>query len=367
MTLPVAGTSRRVEPDLSVEVAGIRLKNPVMTASGTFGYGREYSGCVDLNALGAVVVKGTSLHPWPGNPPPRVVETPAGMLNAIGLENPGVDCLIRDHLPWLRNFDVPVIINVAGKTVAEYAEVARRLDGEPGVAGLELNVSCPNVKEGGLAFGTDPLMIQEVTRAVRRVTRLPLIVKLSPNVTSITEMARAAEDAGADALSLINALLGMAIDIRKRRPVLGNVVGGLSGPAVKPVALRMVWQVAEATRLPIVGLGGIMTAEDALEFIMAGATAVAVGTASFVNPGATAEVVDGLRRFLIENGIRRVHDLMGAARPQPQETKEEKPHEVISARETDPRPGRAGARRSRRSGQETLPPGEVLQDWHGAP
>lgn len=301
-------------PDLSVEVAGIQMKNPVMTASGTFGYGREYSRSVDLSQLGAVVVKGTSLNPWPGNPPPRVAETPGGMLNAIGLENPGVDCFIRDHLPWLREFNVPVIVNVVGKTAEEYAEVARRLDSEPGVAGLELNISCPNVKEGGLAFGTDPGMAGEATRAVRGVTRLPLIVKLSPNVTSITDVARAVEEAGADALSLINTLLGMAIDVRTRRPVLENVVGGLSGPAVKPVALRMVWQVAEVTRLPIIGMGGIMTAEDALEFIMAGATAVAIGTATLVNPGATLDVIQGIRGFMEENGVRRVRDLVGAAK-----------------------------------------------------
>lgn len=303
----------QAQPDLSVTLAGIKMKNPVMTASGTFGSGREYAGLYDISALGAIVVKGLSTVPWPGNPGIRLAETTAGLLNSIGLQNPGVDHFLEADWPWLRGLGTPVIVNIVGKTVDEYVEVARRLDGS-GVAGIEVNISCPNIKEGGLAFGTEPGMAGRVTRAVRDATKLPVIVKLSPNVRDITEIARAVEASGADALSLINTLTGMAIDIRNRRPILGNVIGGLSGPAIKPVALRMVWQVAGAVGIPLIGIGGIMTWSDALEFIMAGATAVAVGTASFVNPLAPLQIIEGLGKYLQESGTKAVTDLIGAAR-----------------------------------------------------
>ncbi|MGB9802786.1 dihydroorotate dehydrogenase [Desulfofundulus sp.] len=302
-----------VKPNLAVDVAGIRMKNPVTTASGTFGFGSEYASFVDLNRLGAIVVKGTTLLPRQGNPPPRIVETPAGILNAIGLQNPGVDYFIEVAMPYLRHFDLPVIVNIAGDTVEDYAALAARLDGVPGVAGLEVNISCPNVKKGGLAFGADPDSASAVVRAVKGATRLPVLVKLSPNVTSIVKLAEAVVNAGADALSMINTLLGMAIDIRRRRPLLANVMGGLSGPAIRPVAVRAVWQVYQTLKVPIIGMGGIVTAGDALEFIMAGATAVAVGTANFVNPRATMDIIDGLERFLLEEGVPDIRELIGAA------------------------------------------------------
>ncbi len=302
-----------IKPNLAVDVAGIRMKNPVTTASGTFGFGSEYAPFVDLNRLGAIVVKGTTLLPRRGNPPPRIVETPAGILNAIGLQNPGVDHFIEVALPYLRQFDLPVIVNIAGDTVEDYAALAARLDGVPGVAGLEVNISCPNVKKGGLAFGADPDSAAAVVRAVKGATRLPVVVKLSPNVTSIVRLAEAVVEAGADALSMINTLLGMAIDIRRRRPALANVMGGLSGPAIRPVAVRAVWQVYQALKVPIVGMGGIVTAEDALEFIMAGATAVAVGTANFINPRATTDIIEGIERFLVEEGVSDIQELIGAA------------------------------------------------------
>ncbi|MCL4517064.1 MAG: dihydroorotate dehydrogenase [Firmicutes bacterium] len=301
---------------LEVMLAGIRLKNPVLVASGTFGYGREYAGWYDLNRLGGIMVKGTTLHPRQGNPSPRLVETPSGILNAVGLQNPGVDALIDGHLPFLRRFELAVIANIAGESVEEYAEVAAKLDREEGVSALEVNISCPNVRGGGLAFGTDPATAAEVIRAVKRHTRLPVIAKLSPNVTDIVAIARSVEEAGADAISLINTLVGMAIDIRARKPILGNIMGGLSGPAVRPVAVRMVWQVAQAVKVPVIGMGGIMTAEDALEFIMAGATAVAVGTANLVNPRAALEVIDGLGAFMNEQGIGDITELIGAALPE---------------------------------------------------
>lgn len=299
------------QPDLSVTVAGIRLKNPVLTASGTFGYGDEFAEFVDLNKLGGVIVKGISLKPIKGNPPPRIWETPAGMLNAIGLENPGVDVFLERKLPYLRKFDTPVIVNVFGYSLDEYVGVVERLDGVSGVAGLEVNISCPNVKAGGIVFGTNVKASHDLLSALRKVTSLPLIAKLSPNVTDITEFARAAKDAGCDGLSLINTLLGMAIDVRCRKPRLANCTGGLSGPAIRPVAVRMVWQAARAVDLPIIGMGGIVTAEDALEFILAGAAAVAVGTANFINPRATADVVDGLTALLREQGVDRIADLIG--------------------------------------------------------
>jgi dihydroorotate dehydrogenase (NAD+) catalytic subunit len=299
------------KPDLAVNFAGIKLKNPVLTASGTFGYGEEYAEFVDLNRLGGVIVKGVSLLPIKGNPPPRIWETPSGMLNAIGLENPGVDAFLRDKLPYLRRFDTAVIVNIFGYSMEEYVAVAERLDGVPGVAGLEVNISCPNVKAGGMAFGADVRASHTLLSAVRRATKLPVIAKLSPNVTDITGFAAAARDAGCDGLSLINTLLGMAIDVRCRRPRLANCTGGLSGPAIRPVAVRMVWQAARAVKLPIIGMGGIVTGEDALEFILAGASAVAVGTANFMNPRATLEVLSGIEAFLTEQGAARLVDLIG--------------------------------------------------------
>ncbi|GBG57225.1 dihydroorotate dehydrogenase [Sporomusaceae bacterium FL31] len=295
---------------LSVDLAGIKMKTPVMTASGTFGFGMEYSDFVDINKIGAVVVKGTTLTPRSGNSGVRIAETPAGMLNSIGLENPGVDEFLNHTLPALADYDVPVIVNIAGNTVEEYGELAKRLEVK-GVAGLELNISCPNVKQGGIAFGTNCDSAASVVKMVKSSTSLPVIVKLSPNVTDIVEMAKAVEAAGADAIALINTLLGMAINIHTWQPVLGNVVGGLSGPAVKPVAVRMVWQVANAVKVPIVGMGGIMTAEDAVEFILAGASAVAVGTANFVNPHAAMEIADGIKDYLAKKGLSHVSQLVG--------------------------------------------------------
>lgn len=302
------------EPKLAVNLAGIKMKNPVMTASGTCGYGREYRDFYDVNELGAIVVKGLTREPRPGNPVPRIAETPAGILNAIGLQNPGLDVFLREEIPYLRELSLPVIVNIAGNEVEDYRALAAALDGTGGIAALEVNISCPNVKKGGMAFGTDPDAAHAVVRAIRQETGLPVIVKLSPNVTDITAIARGVEAAGADAVSLINTLVGMAVDIRTRRPVIANIVGGLSGPAVKPVALRMVWEVARAVRLPIIGIGGISTAEDAIEFLLAGATAVAVGTASFVNPRAPVEIIAGISQYLAANGIADVNELIGGLR-----------------------------------------------------
>ncbi|MDO8446646.1 MAG: dihydroorotate dehydrogenase [Deltaproteobacteria bacterium] len=297
-------------PLTTVTIAGLKLKNPVMVASGTFGYGEEYSPYIDLNRLGAIVTKGLSIKPKMGNPTPRIIETPSGMLNAIGLQNVGIDAFVKDKLPFVRQFDVPVIANFFGNTLEEYGEAARKLSDCDGVHALEVNISCPNVKEGGIVFGIDPKAAASVISLVRKSTKLPVIAKLSPNVTDITVMARAVEDAGADAVSLINTLTGMAIDVRTRRPRLANITGGLSGPAIRPVAVRMVWQVANAVKLPIIGIGGIMTADDALEFIIAGATAVQVGTANFVNPTATMEIIDGLEKYLIDNHIADIKELV---------------------------------------------------------
>lgn len=299
-------------PDLTVDVAGIRMANPVMTASGTFGYGAEFAALVDLNRLGAIVVKGLSLSPAPGNPPPRICETPSGMLNAIGLENVGVEAFITEKLPFLRSLATPVLVNVYGRRVDDYAALAARLEAVDGIAGLEINISCPNVRQGGVAFGVDPEVAAQVVTAVRRETRRPLMVKLSPNVTDIAAIARRVEDAGADAISLINTLTGMAIDVETRRPRLANITGGLSGPAIRPVALRMVWQVVQAVDVPVVGIGGIQTAEDALEFLIAGATAVQVGTANFIHPAVTVEIVDGIADYLRDHGMDRVDELIGS-------------------------------------------------------
>ena len=301
-----------MKPDMTVNLAGMLLRNPVMTASGTFGYGQEFAQYVDLEKIGAFVTKGLSLKPRAGNPTPRIVETPGGMLNAIGLQNVGIDAFIEKKVPFLRTVNTPAIANFFGNTIDEYVEMARRLDAIAEVAALEVNISCPNVKQGGIVFGTDPQCAFDVISACREATVKPLIAKLSPNVTDVVVMAKACEDAGADALSLINTLTGMAIDLGKRRPVLANITGGFSGPAIKPVALRMVWQVARAVKLPIIGIGGIMNAIDALEFILAGATAVQVGTASFINPGAAQEIAEGIEAWLVENNVADVKSLIGA-------------------------------------------------------
>lgn len=296
-------------PDLSVKFCGLTLKNPVLLASGTCGYGAEISDIIDLNLLGGIVVKGISIRPKTGNPPPRIVETPSGLLNSIGLENVGVEAFLRDKLPWLRNLQTHIFVNILGDTLEEYAELASILNEQKGISGIEVNISCPNVKSGGVAFGTDAVAAAEVTRAVKEVSRLPVIIKLSPNVTDITAIARAVEHAGADAISLINTLLGMAIDIQKRRPVLANVFGGLSGPAIKPIALRMVWQTVRAVSIPVIGIGGIVTAKDALEFLMAGAAAVQIGTATLINPKTAQEITAGIENYMKEKGLTKLSEL----------------------------------------------------------
>jgi dihydroorotate dehydrogenase (NAD+) catalytic subunit len=301
-----------MKPDMSVEIAGLKLRNPVMTASGTFGYGREFAEYVDLERIGAFVTKGLSLKPRAGNPTPRIVETPGGMLNAIGLQNVGIENFIEKKVPFFRSVNTPAIANFFGNTIDEYAEMACRLDSIPEIAALEINISCPNVKQGGIVFGTDPKCAFDVVTACRERSTKPLIVKLSPNVTDVVTMARACADAGADALSLINTLTGMAIDLKRRKPVLANITGGFSGPAIKPIALRMVWQVSKAVEIPIIGIGGIMNATDALEFILAGATAVQVGTASFINPSASQEIAAGMENWLEENGVDNIQSLIGS-------------------------------------------------------
>ncbi len=297
--------------NLNVDLAGISLKNPVMTASGTFGSGEEFSEFVDLNRLGAVVTKGVALVPWEGNPTPRIAETYGGMLNAVGLQNPGIDLFIKRDILFLKKFDTKIIVNVCGKTAADYCEVVKRLADQP-VDFLEINISCPNVKEGGIAFGQNPKQVEQITKEVKKYAAQPVIMKLSPNVTDITEMARAAEAGGADILSLINTLTGMKIDIHKQTFVLANKTGGLSGPAIHPVAVRMVYETARAVKLPIVGMGGIQTSEDAIEMMLAGATAVAVGTANFHNPFVSEEIIDGIEKYLKEQNILDVKELIGA-------------------------------------------------------
>ena len=294
-----------------VNLAGVELKNPVMVASGTFGSGAEYSEFVDLNRLGAVVTKGVASVPWPGNPAPRIAETASGMLNAIGLQNPGIDLFSKRDLPFLEKFNTKVIVNVCGHSTEEYLDVVERLADEPRVDMLEINISCPNVKEGGIAFGQDPKAVEAITKAVKAKAKQPIIMKLSPNVTDITVMAKAAEAGGADCLSLINTLTGMKIDIERQTFAIANKTGGLSGPAVKPVAVRMVYQVANAVKIPIIGMGGICTAEDAMEFILAGATAVSIGTANFTNPYTTVEVIDGIEAYMRRHGVEDVNELIG--------------------------------------------------------
>lgn len=297
--------------NMKVDLCGITLNNPVMTASGTFGSGEEYSEFVDLNKLGAVVTKGVANVPWEGNPTPRVAEVYGGMLNAIGLQNPGIDLFIERDIPFLKKFDTKIIVNVCGHTTEEYIEVVERLSEQP-IDLLEINISCPNVKEGGIAFGQDPKMVETITKEIKKYAKQPVIMKLSPNVTDITEMARAAEAGGADALSMINTITGMKIDIARRCFALANRTGGMSGPAVHPVAVRMVYQTAQAVGIPIIGMGGILTAEDAIEMILAGATAISVGTANFANPKATVEIIEGIRDYMEEYQVKDIKELIGA-------------------------------------------------------
>ncbi|MFZ1980966.1 MAG: dihydroorotate dehydrogenase [Smithella sp.] len=305
----------KTSPRMAVNLGRLKLNNPVMSASGTFGYGEEYAGYVDLNRLGAVVVKGLSLKPRLGNPPPRIMETASGMLNSIGLQNIGVDAFIEEKLPFLRKYDTAVIANIYGETFDEFKKVAKILSSAKGVHALEVNISCPNVKKGGVCFGTDPKIAARVTSTVKDETGLPVIVKLTPNVTDIAAIAQAVEKAGADIISLINTLTGMSVDLKTRRPHLKNITGGLSGPAIKPVALRMVWQVIQKVSIPVIGIGGIMTAEDALEFLILGAKAVQIGTANFVNPHVTLNVIEGIKNYLAANKIRDINEIIGTFRP----------------------------------------------------
>jgi len=298
--------------DLHVTIGTVTLKNPVIVSSGTFGFGEEFEDFFDLNQLGAVVSKGISLKPMIGNPPPRIFETEGGLINSIGLQNPGFQEFLKNKLPYYRHLKTKLIINFFGNTQKEYVELARRFDGIPGISGLEMNISCPNVKRDGIVFGVNPQMAFDLVRSVRKVTTLTLIVKLSPNVTDIALMARSAEEGGADAVSLVNTFRAMAINIHSKKPELGNIIGGLSGPAIKPIALRMVWEVHQAVKVPIIGMGGIMKAEDAIEFILAGASAIQIGTANLVNPRAGIEVIQGIKRYLVQNNIDRIQELIGA-------------------------------------------------------
>lgn len=300
------------KPDLAVQIGSIRMKNPVMVASGTFGYGQEYANVVDIERLGAVVVKGVSADPWEGNPTPRMVEVTGGILNSIGLQNPGAKSFVEDYMPFLRCYDVPIIVNIWGRSVGEYVEVTSMLDRAEGIDGYEVNVSCPNIKEGGIAFGTDPKMLSRVVSAVRDCTRRTVIVKLSPNVSNIAVFAEAAEDSGADAVSLINTIPAMKIDVESRSPCLGNIIGGLSGPAVHPVAVRLVWDAAKAVKIPVIGMGGITSGNDAIEMLIAGASAVAVGTANFSDPGTALRVVEQIAEYLERHEMASVGQLVGS-------------------------------------------------------
>ncbi len=300
--------------DLSVDIGGLKIKNPIMTASGTFGYGEEYAPFIDLNDLGAIIVKGLSLNPRMGNPPPRIIETASGMLNAIGLQNVGVQAFIEKKLPYLRTLDVPVIANILGENPDDYQRIAERLNHADGLHALEVNISCPNVSKGGIAFGANPEMAMDIVRRVKSATFLPVIVKLTPNVTDIVLIAEAVEAAGADAVSLINTITGMSIDVEKRIPHLKNITGGLSGPAIKPIALRMVWQVVNRVSIPVIGIGGIMDANDALEFLIAGATAIQIGTANFINPQSTTLILNGIISFMETHHVQDIHELIGSLR-----------------------------------------------------
>ena len=302
---------RKKKSSLAVDIGGLQLKTPVLVASGTFGYGEEYRNLMSYSHLGAIITKGISLRPQPGNPPPRLAETTCGMLNAIGLQNIGVKALVEEKMPHLKKYGIPIIANIYGTTLKDYGEVAKRLDGVSGIAALEINVSCPNIKKGGISFGTDPREVFKVVRKVKESSSLPIMVKLSPNVTDITVIARSAEEAGADSLSLINTLIGMAVNVETRAPLLGNITGGLSGPAIKPVALRMVWEVYKTVNIPVVGIGGICTARDALEFFITGASAVQIGTAQFVNPTVTSEVVTGLENYLKDHSLSSIKEIVG--------------------------------------------------------
>ena len=301
-------------PDLSVRIGNIKLKNPVIVASGTFGFGEEYEDFFNLNRLGGIIPKGISLKPMVGNPPPRIFETEGGILNSIGLQNPGYQDFVKDKLPYFKNIKTHLIINIFGNTQKEYTELARCFDGVPGISGLEMNISCPNVERGGMAFGSEPKIVYRLVRAVRKSTKLTLIVKLSPNVTDISSIAKSAEEGGADAVSLINTFKAMAINIHSKKAELGNVIGGLSGPAIKPIALRMVWEVSQAVKIPVIGMGGIMKAEDAIEFILVGASAIQIGTANLINPRTGIEVIQGIKRYLIQNRIQRMQKLIGLFR-----------------------------------------------------
>jgi len=302
---------KNVRPEMQVDIGGLIIKNPVMTASGTFGYGKEYAPYVDIRRLGAIITKGISLEPRAGNKPPRIMETPCGMLNAIGLENPGAHAFIKEKLPFLREFDVPVIANIFGETIEEFKRVTELLSETKDVEALEINISCPNVKKGGIIFGSNPEMAHAVTKEIKRLTDLPVIIKLTPNVTDICLIAESVEEGGADAISLINTLTGMSVDIERRIPHLANITGGLSGPAIKPIALRMVWQVVKRVKIPVIGIGGIANARDALEFLIVGARAVQVGTANFVDPCATLDIIDGIEEYLKRHDIADVNDLIG--------------------------------------------------------
>jgi len=304
----------RGDPDLRVKIGRLTLKNPVIVASGTFGFGEEFEDFFDLNVLGAIIPKGISLKPMMGNPPPRVFETEGGMLNSIGLQNPGFRGFVQDRLPYYKKLKTHLIINIFGNSPTEYIELARRFDEVPGISGLEMNVSCPNVEKGGMVFGCDPLLAHTLVRKVRKSTKLTLLVKLSPNVTDIASIAKRVEEAGADAVSLVNTFRAMGVNIYSRKPELGNVIGGLSGPAIKPIALRMVWETYQRVRIPIIGMGGIMKAEDAIEFMLVGASAVQIGTANLINPQTGREVVDGIKRYLLSNKIDRVQKLTGLFR-----------------------------------------------------
>jgi len=297
--------------ELNINIAGIMMKNPVMVASGTFGSGKDYEDFVNIGDIGAIIAKSITIKPREGNPPPRICETPAGMLNTIGLQNAGIDAFLKDDLPYLAKFKVPVIVNIAGESIDEYSQLAKKLNGIPGIAGIEVNISCPNVKQGGMQFGVDPKLTADVISAVKKATKLPVIAKLSPNVTDIKLIAKAAESAGADAISAINTVLGMAIDINSRRPRLSMIVGGLSGPAIKPVAVRMVHEIYKTVKVPVIGIGGIMETDDAIEFMLAGASAVQVGTGNFVEPGISVKIAEGIRKYMIANKFSSLKDIIG--------------------------------------------------------